>query len=118
MAPAPMVIPAEAGLFRSAGTITIARGSVHPITTLRMSMQALKLLRKGWKNRLEDLVDSAQSCLLIATPFITQPGVEIVQSRLSNGLRERGEIRDLPASTSSVFVRGRAILSRSGRCSA
>lgn len=58
-------------------------------------MLSLELLRKGWKPRLEDLVDSAEKCLFIAAPFITQPGVEVIQARLSNGLRERGEIRIL-----------------------
>jgi hypothetical protein len=56
-------------------------------------MQALELLRKDWQCRLEELVGSAQRSLLIAAPFITRPGVNIVKSRLSNDLRRQGEIQ-------------------------
>jgi hypothetical protein len=58
-------------------------------------MQALELLRKDWKSRLEELVGSAERSLFIAAPFITQPGVEVVESSLSSGFREQGEIRVL-----------------------
>jgi hypothetical protein len=58
-------------------------------------MQALELLRRGWQSRLEELVGSAERSLFIAAPFITQSGVEVVQSRLSSSIRERGEIRVL-----------------------
>jgi hypothetical protein len=58
-------------------------------------MQALELLRKDWRSRLEELVGSAERSLFIAAPFITQPGVEIVRSSLSSGIREHGEIQVL-----------------------
>jgi hypothetical protein len=58
-------------------------------------MQALELLRKDWQCRLEELVGSARRSLLIAAPFITQPGVNIVQSSLSDDLKRQGEIQVL-----------------------
>lgn len=90
-----MALGAESGPLGSVGAFALIRCPAHPIATLMIPMQELELLRKGWRTRLEELVDSAQSCLFIAAPFITQPGVEIVQSRLSNGLKEQGEIRIL-----------------------
>src|SRR5262245_1448083 len=56
-------------------------------------MQALELLRKDWRGRLEELVGLAERSLLIAAPFITRPGVEVVQSSLSSGMREQGAIQ-------------------------
>ncbi len=58
-------------------------------------MQALELLRKDWRSRLVELVGSAERSLCIAVPFITRPGVEIVQSSLSSQMREQGEIQVL-----------------------
>ncbi|MHB1558034.1 MAG: phospholipase D-like domain-containing protein [Isosphaeraceae bacterium] len=58
-------------------------------------MPAVDLLRKDWKDRLEELVGSAQHSLFIAAPFITRPGVEIVRTSLSSGIRDRGEIQVL-----------------------
>lgn len=58
-------------------------------------MPAMELLRKDWKGRLEELVGAAERSLLIAVPFITRPGVEIVQSRLSSGIRKHGAIQIL-----------------------
>ncbi len=58
-------------------------------------MQVLELLRKDWQCRLEELVGSAQRSLLIAAPFITQPGVNIVTASLSSDLKRQGEIQVL-----------------------
>jgi hypothetical protein len=58
-------------------------------------MQALELLRKDWRAQLEELVGSAERSLFIAAPFITQSGVDVVQSSLSSELRSQGEIRVL-----------------------
>jgi hypothetical protein len=58
-------------------------------------MQALELLSKDWQHRLEELVGSAQRSLLIAAPFITQPGVNIVTSSRSSELKKQGKIQVL-----------------------
>jgi HKD family nuclease len=58
-------------------------------------MQALELLGKDWRSRLEELVGSAERSLFIASPFITRPGVDTVRSSLSTKLAKQGEIRIL-----------------------
>jgi hypothetical protein len=55
-------------------------------------MPELELLRRDWRSRLKELVGSAERSLFIAAPFITRPGVDVVQSSLSDGIRERAEI--------------------------
>jgi hypothetical protein len=55
----------------------------------------LALLRKGWKDDLEELVGSARRNLFIAAPFITLPGVEAVRSSLSSELQNQGKIETL-----------------------
>ena len=72
-------------------------------------MQPLELLRKDWKSRLEELVGSAERSLFIAAPFITRPGVEIVRSSLSSGIRDQGEIQVLTCLDILSTVRGHAI---------
>ncbi len=58
-------------------------------------MPALELLSKDWRCQLNELVGSAQHSLLIVAPFITQPGVKIVNSSLSDDLRKQGKIQIL-----------------------
>jgi hypothetical protein len=58
-------------------------------------MPTLALLRKGWRDRLEALVGSAERNLLIVAPFITESGVEIVKSSLSTKFKGQGKIEVL-----------------------
>jgi phosphatidylserine/phosphatidylglycerophosphate/cardiolipin synthase-like enzyme len=55
-------------------------------------MSELTLLRRNWKQRLEELVGLARENLLIVAPFITRPGVEIVRSSLTDALKTQGKI--------------------------
>jgi hypothetical protein len=55
-------------------------------------MSELTLLRRNWKQRLEELVGSARENLLIVAPFITRPGVETVRSSLTDALKTQGKI--------------------------
>jgi hypothetical protein len=58
-------------------------------------MPSAVLLRKGWRSHLGELIGSARRDLVIAAPFITQGGVDIVRSRLTNELKTQGKINIL-----------------------
>jgi hypothetical protein len=56
-------------------------------------MVAVRPLHRGWKTALTDLIGSAQQELVVAAPFITAGGTQVVAEHLSASVREQGRVQ-------------------------
>ena len=65
-----------------------------------------ELLSENWKEKLAALVRGASEHVLIASPFVSQRGVEFFVNHLSDAIRNRGHVQVLASLSPQNVVQG------------